>query len=389
VTVAAGRQHCSHGVELVQVDADGARCMKGKFHRRLSDGPGFEGVTGRAQVAPALTAPSPPAVNGTAAHGPLIMHAVDLAAMHFPDPKVIVPRLLVEGGVILAAPGKSGKSRLMMSVAVAVASGGMALGSIAVEAGDVLYLALEDGKRRARARMLAAAGNHPPALLDIAVTWPKLDAGGCALLEAWLQTHPSARLVVIDTFKRVKPQADPRRNLYDVDYEAAAPLNDLAIRFGVCIAVVAHTNKIKATDDPTDKISGSTGLLAAMDGTIILERVRGKADAVLGVYHRDLEDARYAIKHDRDIGWRWLGDAAEYARTAIQDEIISAIVDAGRPLPPSEVATVLDRDRNLVRQRMWQMARPNAALVQLLAVVNGRYWPASHALPDGGSGGDA
>lgn len=310
----------------------------------------------------------------------VIMSAVELAAMEFAEPKVIVPSLFVEGGVIIAAPGKSGKSRLMLAIAVAVASGGFALGSIPVEIGDVLYLALEDGRRRARDRMLAAAGGSAPERLDLAVEWPMLDAGGLTAIEAWLQEHPEARLVVIDTFKRIRPRADARRNLYDVDYEAAAPLNDLAIRYGVCIAVVAHTNKLKATDDPTDKISGSTGLLAAMDGAIILERVRGRADAVLGVYHRDLEDAQYAIKNDPELGWRWLGDAAEHARTAIQDEIIAVIEEAGRPLKPADVATALGRDRNVVRQRMWQMARPNAANVQLLTVIHGHYWPATRPL---------
>ena len=111
------------------------------------------------------------------------------------------------------------------------------------------------------------------------------------------------------------------------------------------------------------------------------ERIRGKADAILGVYHRDFEDAQYAIKNDPDLGWRWLGDASEFARTEQQDAIVAAILDAGRPLKPADVATALDRDRNGVRQRMWQMAQPNAAGGQLLVSIQGHYWPATRPIP--------
>lgn len=316
---------------------------------------------------------------------PAIMSAVDLAAMQFNEPKVIVPWLLVEGAMLLVGAGKSGKSRLMLAIAVAVAAGGKALGSIDVERGDVLYLALEDGRRRARARMLAASGGKPPARLQIAVEWPALDAGGLAMLEGWLQLHPDARLIVVDTLKRVRPRTNGQRNAYDVDYEAAAPLNDLAIRHGVCIVVIHHTNKLRLTEDVTDRISGSTGLFAAVDGGVIMERIRGKADAMLGVFHRDLEDARYAIKSDHDIGWRWLGDATEHTRTVQQDEVVNAILAAGRPLKPVELAAALGGDRNVMKQRLWSMSRPNAAGAQILAVVAGHYWPASRPLPEGES----
>ena len=310
------------------------------------------------------------------------MSAGDLAALQFPELKVIVERLLVEGAVLVVAPGKSGKSRLMWNIAVAVAAGGVALASIRVDAGDVLYLSLEDGKRRSRERMLQASAGTPPDRLFVADDWPKLDAGGLVLLEGWLQQHEAARLVILDTFKRVRPRADPRRNAYDVDYEAIAPLNDLAIRHRVAIAVVHHTNKLRATEDPTDKISGSTGLLAGVDGVIVLERVRGKADALLGVYHRDFEDAQYAIKSDPDLGWRWLGDAAEYTRTELQDGIVRTILDAGRPLAPADVAAAMGRDRNQIKQRLWQMAQPSTGGVQLLVAIRGHYWPATTPLPD-------
>lgn len=310
-----------------------------------------------------------------------IINAVALAAMTFSEPKVIVPGLFVEGATMLVAPGKSGKSRLMMATAVGVAHGGAVLGSIPVEGGDVLYLALEDGKRRARARMLEASGGNPPARLDFAVEWPTMDNGGLEMIENWLRAKPSARLVVVDTLKRFRAKTNGRRNAYDEDYEALAPLNDLAIKYGVCIVIIHHTNKIRLSDDPTDRASGSTGMLAACDGMIVMERTRGQADSILHVFHRDLEDAKVAIKSDPDLGWKFLGDAAEYARTELQDQIVGVILGAGRPLRPGDVAPALNRDRKDVGQRMWQMARPNANGVQVLISQGGYYWPSSRPWP--------
>ena len=305
---------------------------------------------------------------------PSIVSARTLATMEFPEPKVIVDGLLLEGGVLVAAPGKSGKSRMMMNVAVAVASGGKALGTIDVEQGDVLYLCLEDGLRRAKNRMLEAARGTAPERLDLAVKWPTLDAGGLALLDGWLQEHPNARLVVVDTLKRIRPRGDARRNIYDLDYESVAPLNDLAQQHRVCIAMVVHTNKLRAAEDPTDRITGSTGQLAAVDGAIVLERVRGRADANLGVYHRDLEDAQYAIQNDPEQGWLWLGDAAQYGRSEIQQQILDVIQQAGRPLQPAEVATTLGAKRETIGQRMWQMAnRRDGEVNSLITSGNGRY----------------
>jgi RecA-family ATPase len=58
-----------------------------------------------------------------------------------------VPGLLPEGFGILAAAPKIGKSWLVLSLGLAVAMGTPFLG-VPVEQRPVLYLALEDGKRR-------------------------------------------------------------------------------------------------------------------------------------------------------------------------------------------------------------------------------------------------
>lgn len=90
--------------------------------------------------------PKPPAyLSGTS--------AATLMTMEFPPLKQVVPGFLVEGLNVLAGAPKQGKSWLCLDCADAVADGGLAFGSVRCEQGDVLYLALEDGRPRLQRRL--------------------------------------------------------------------------------------------------------------------------------------------------------------------------------------------------------------------------------------------
>src|SRR5712692_7269943 len=116
---------------------------------------------------------------------PKILNAVDLMALELPEPRWAVTGLLPEGLNIFAGRPKTGKSWLMLGTAIAVASGGRALGQVKVAQGDVLYLALEDSPRRLQERIgMLLGGAPPPALLDLSREWPRGDAG-VAEIEAW------------------------------------------------------------------------------------------------------------------------------------------------------------------------------------------------------------
>src|SRR5262245_25770067 len=86
----------------------------------------------------------------------------------FPEPRWAIPDLLAQGCTLLAGPPKVGKSWLALNIAVAVATGGKALGTIDVEAGDVLLLALEDNGRRLQNRLgLVLEGDAAPERLTL------------------------------------------------------------------------------------------------------------------------------------------------------------------------------------------------------------------------------
>jgi hypothetical protein len=131
-----------------------------------------------------------------------------------------------------------------------VATGGVALGTKAVERGEVLHLALEDTCRRLQKRLgLLLAGRDAPEGLHLNLDWPRADDGGVGALDAWLDEHPDCRLVVIDTLARFKPRATGRRTQYDEDRDAVDPLGPVAAEHGVGILLVHHLQETES-DDP-------------------------------------------------------------------------------------------------------------------------------------------
>jgi hypothetical protein len=299
---------------------------------------------------------------------PETVTAVDLMAAQLPPVRWGVRGVLPEGVTLLAGKPKLGKSWLALGLCVAVVAGGVALGTRQVEQGDALYLALEDNRKRLQMRLGKMLRGPAPEGLEIATAWPKLDEGGVEALEAWLQEHPEARLVAVDTLAKIRPRTRGQ-NVYQEDYAALEELLPLAAEHEVAIVVVHHTRKMAAAD-PLDEISGSTGLTGGVDGVLVLKRDRGKADAVLHVDGRDIEEhAEYALKWDAETaGWTIVGDAEEYRMSEERKEIFGVLTEADEFLSPGEVADVLGKPRNTIKQRLWRMAQDGQVENQ-----NGKY----------------
>ena len=287
-----------------------------------------------------------------------IVNAADLIGRTFPEPKYIVPGLIVEGLTVFGGKPKIGKSWAALNIAHAVAAGTKALGNIAVEPGEVLYLALEDTQRRLQGRLKTILqGAAPSDRLEFVTHWPRLDAGGLDDLDLWCREHPAARLIVIDTWARVRPAARKGRSFYDDDYAAVEPLKELADRHAVGIVLVHHLRK-QVADDPLDEVSGSTGLTGAADSVLILKRERAQADAVLHATGRDIEESETAMQFDRETGaWTCLGNANDFRHSREQMAVIRALGDSAVPLKPKELADILDKPRAAVKMMLSRMAK--------------------------------
>jgi hypothetical protein len=274
-------------------------------------------------------------------------------AATFPPARFAVPELIPDGLTFFAGAPKLGKSWLALGLGLAIASGGRALGTIDVEAGDVLYLALEDSPRRLQERLSMVLGRElPPEGLTFETSWPRMGSGGSEAIEDWIGETPNARLVIVDVFTRIRAPELKRSDLYRADYDAATELQAIATRSGVGIVAIYHTRK---TEDPdfVAMMSGTFGLAAGADTILIARRGRGEADATLYATGRDITEQELALRFSAEARtWAILGDAAEYNLGERRRELLEAVRAHGS-LTPKQATEVTGTDYGLVKVTMW------------------------------------
>lgn len=237
---------------------------------------------------------------------PRFVTAADLDRMELPPVQWAVPGLLPAGLVFLVAAPKMGKSWLAFDLCLSVAAGDEWLGH-KTNQGATLYLALEDGLNRLQARMRTIGDGFtpPPAGCTLAINAPRLDAGLLEFLDGWLEEHPDAKLVCVDTFQKVKPEQRRNENAYGADYRICSPLQSWAVQHNICVLLVHHTKKGINPGDVFDGVNGSQGLMGSADATLMLTKdSRFDADAVLSVTGRDVEMERY-LMHFNPTACRW------------------------------------------------------------------------------------
>lgn len=294
----------------------------------------------------------------TRAPFPVLISAEELMGMVFPEPRWAVPGLFPEGLTLLVGAPKLGKSWLGLNAGLAVALGGRAIGKIAVKGGDVLYLALEDTERRLQERLATILqGEAAPARLSLATAWPTLANGAAIHLSGWLDHHPDARLVIVDTFQKLRGPIPGNQNLYGGDYAAAGELKRVADRHGVAVVCIHHTRKASA-DDPLDMVSGSAGLAGAADTTCVLKREIGRHDATLYIRGRDVPEADHALSFDAaTCAWTLLGDADTYRVSEERQQILDLLREAISPMSPKHIAEALGKKDGAVRYLLHKMAK--------------------------------
>jgi hypothetical protein len=283
--------------------------------------------------------------------------AAELVSAEFTEPKWAVPGLLAEGANLLCGPPKLGKSWMALNLACAISSGHAALAKIKVDAGDVLYLALEDTGRRLQHRLLMSLNGHGPSdRLLFETQCPPLDHGGTQYIEGWLQRHPSSRLVIVDVLTKIRPVDAVQANRYDADYKLMSTVKALADKYQTCILVVHHVRKNSASEDFLDMVSGTNGLAGAADGILVLTRARNEQTAKLQVTGRDIEEAEYAMSLDSEHGrWTMLdGPAIDHLLTGTRKRIHTLLRIKG-PMSPAQVAEELDISRENAKQTMRRM----------------------------------
>ena len=280
----------------------------------------------------------------------------------FPPLKWIVPNMIpAEGTSLLCSKPKFGKSWLVLDLCLGCTSDRYILDSVKPLQGDVLYLALEDSKRRLQRRMtklLPTFGAKWPARLTIKTEWRRLHEGGLTDIRAWHDETKRAGgkpiMVVVDVLAKVrKPTGN--RQLYEADYEALAGLTALANELGICVLVVSHVRKM-AADDLMETVSGSFGMTGAVDTILVM--ANRPSGAVLDIRGRDVESAEFAIQFSKTTcRWTVLGPAAEVHVSEQRGKIIAALKEAGEPMTVDALKAATGMSGNALGLLLSRMAK--------------------------------
>lgn len=235
----------------------------------------------------------------------------ELLQQDLPETKWAVEGIVPEGLSILGGRPKAGKSLVALDIGIAVSLGRPIFGAASVAQGEALYLDLEGGEKRMQTRAKAILDDGgviaQPRLLHYLFKWKSFDKGGYEELDAWLAGHGNCRLVIIDTWAKVRPVPQRHGNVYLDDYQATANLKELADKHRVAILLVTHTSKARSGPggdvDYVDAIMGSTGITGAADAILVLDRNRKTNEAVLHITGRDVMSCEIPLRQDPRGRW--------------------------------------------------------------------------------------
>ena len=232
--------------------------------------------------------------------------AEELASQPLPPPSFIVDGLIPYGLCVLAGPSKCGKSWLMLWLCMHV-SQGLPIWERKTQQCDVLYLCLEDTYARIQRRMYRLNEESVPEL-RLGVISEKLHCGLEEQIEQHLSKYPNTKLVVIDTLQKVRKSNSADSNMYAADYEDISTLKRIADQRSIAIVLVHHLRKLKDSSDPFNELSGSTGLMGALDTCLLMKRTnRAEETAKLLVTGRDIEDQDLVLRF-HDCVWNYIGE---------------------------------------------------------------------------------
>ena len=273
------------------------------------------------QVVSPTAAPTqqPAAVSPTPKFQPLLS-AQALSTMLLAPLVYLVAGLLAQGLTILSSAPKLGKSFLCLQLCLALTAGEPFLGRRTERMG-VIYMALEDGPRRLQDRMNAILKGKPvpPNLYFITETY-QTDNGLYQAMDYYLAQDPSIKLVIIDTFQKVR-SAGAMQGKYLFDSREVSGLKQYADNRDISILLVHHTRKASGEGDAHAKISGTQGLFGSCDTSIVLDKEkRNDSRATLHITGRDVQQQDMIIRFDSDTScWEALGGAPDVARQDYED----------------------------------------------------------------------
>ena len=238
---------------------------------------------------------------------------------------------LPPGLTLLGGKTKSGKSTLAEQIAEEIS-----------ENKKVLYLALEYNKRMAQGRFKRFTPKHQIHLV-LEGEMNRIGNGGEQELENLL-FHYKPKLVIVDILAKIKRKNNGH---YDEEYKAMTEIKELIDQFDIDCLVLTHSSKPSSndSDDPFDKIIGSTALQGVPDNLMVLEQSKGQTK--LHTKGRLIYPSEKVLNFQEGRYQELTGASAEYEDKApVQALVIKELEKA--PKTVKELSDTLSKDKGQI-----------------------------------------
>lgn len=233
----------------------------------------------------------------------------ELMARYIKPMEFVIPDVLPIGLGVIYSPPKYGKSFFVLDLAISVATGTPFLGMPTNKCGT-LYISLEDidGSMKERMRPIIKNREDVGLFYHVHDALP-LEEGLTDQLDAYLEKYPNIRLIIIDTFVRIRGTAKKNEGAYEHDYKELSILKQWAEKREVALLLVHHTRKTLDTDDFVMNANGTSGITGAADFIYSMNRrTRNDDTTVLNITGRYVKMQSYVIQFNKMTNrWENLG----------------------------------------------------------------------------------
>jgi RecA-family ATPase len=268
----------------------------------------------------------------------------------------LIKDILPQGFLFLAGRPKIGKSFMTLQMCASIVTGQNFLGHEVMQRGRVLYISLEDNRRRLKKRIMNMglyADAKDLSSLEIEERWDPLNKGGNIKLIERLSKKKYV-LCVIDTYAKAFLMKDNNDAVEAT--RVLAPLYELTRGGDFSFEFVDHHRKNNQySGDVIDDISGSGAKGGVADTVWSLRRERGKQDAFLEIASRDAEIDRIDLVFDKDRTL-WVPKEQELVKPGtIQAKILSHMGNNGTEVYIRELSKKLGYDPSLISREMGEL----------------------------------
>jgi AAA domain len=266
----------------------------------------------------------------------------------------LVPDILTPDELfILGMPPRGGKSLFCLTLAKAVATGGHFLDR-PVTQGAVIYVNLEDNPTKIKQRQIAQSWGE-----NLPVYWlDKFKLSELDNLKELADDLPDLRLVVLDTFSRVRD--DNQKESSAELGKTLEPLQEWAKERGICVLITHHTGKVSndaPNADPFDMLRGSTSIRATCRGAIVIVPGDSSYRLLAENGFRDRLDVSVRINSDT-LEWKLLGNWTPRIDGDMKTQIIDHLNLTG-DATVAEITAALNFNASSVSTIMSRLHRDN------------------------------